>query len=199
MVTATADAARALLQLLHVHRRPAAGQPGLHRGDRPAHPGAVLATATTASTCRSRRRRPPTTARRSRATSTSGTGSTTSGWATYGSPPTSRRPGGSTPPRRTAEQREAALVLPALAHRHHRRTRRVADGRPGDLPVQRLPGDRRTASRSGRDALQDWVKPGYERAPAIIAELGEYAGERGVVVGIEPVDHWETGGTQPGR
>lgn len=41
------------------------------------------------------------------------------------------------------------------------------------------------------DALQDWVKPGYARAQGIISELGEYAGERGVTVGIEPVDHWE--------
>jgi D-psicose/D-tagatose/L-ribulose 3-epimerase len=41
------------------------------------------------------------------------------------------------------------------------------------------------------DALQEWVKPGYERAQSVISELGEYAGERGVVVGIEPVDHWE--------
>ncbi len=41
------------------------------------------------------------------------------------------------------------------------------------------------------DALQEWVKPGYERAQPIIAELGEYAAERGVTVGIEPVDHWE--------
>ena len=41
------------------------------------------------------------------------------------------------------------------------------------------------------DALQEWVKPGYARAHGIIAELGEYAGERGVTVGIEPVDHWE--------
>ncbi|HWJ54083.1 MAG TPA: sugar phosphate isomerase/epimerase family protein [Propionibacteriaceae bacterium] len=41
------------------------------------------------------------------------------------------------------------------------------------------------------DALQDWVKPGYARAHGIIAELGNYAGQRGVTVGIEPVDHWE--------
>jgi sugar phosphate isomerase/epimerase len=41
------------------------------------------------------------------------------------------------------------------------------------------------------DALQDWVRPGYARAQEIIAELAEYAGERGVTVGIEPVDHWE--------
>jgi sugar phosphate isomerase/epimerase len=41
------------------------------------------------------------------------------------------------------------------------------------------------------DALHDWVKPGYERAHGILSELGEYAGERDVVVGIEPVDHWE--------
>ena len=41
------------------------------------------------------------------------------------------------------------------------------------------------------DALQDWVKPGYARARGIISELGGYAGERGITVGIEPVDHWE--------
>ena len=41
------------------------------------------------------------------------------------------------------------------------------------------------------DSLQEWVRPGYERASEILARLGEYAGERGVVVGIEPVDHWE--------
>jgi D-psicose/D-tagatose/L-ribulose 3-epimerase len=41
------------------------------------------------------------------------------------------------------------------------------------------------------DALQDWVKPGYARAHGIIDALGAYAGERGVTVGIEPVDHWE--------
>ena len=41
------------------------------------------------------------------------------------------------------------------------------------------------------DALQEWIRPGYERAHGIIAELGAYAGERGVTVGIEPVDHWE--------
>ncbi len=41
------------------------------------------------------------------------------------------------------------------------------------------------------DALQEWVKPGYARAQQIIAKLGEYAGERGITVGIEPVDHWE--------
>jgi sugar phosphate isomerase/epimerase len=41
------------------------------------------------------------------------------------------------------------------------------------------------------DALQDWVKPGYTRAHGIIAELSGYAGQRGVTVGIEPVDHWE--------
>jgi D-psicose/D-tagatose/L-ribulose 3-epimerase len=41
------------------------------------------------------------------------------------------------------------------------------------------------------DALQEWVKPGYARAQGVIAQLGAYAGERGVTVGIEPVDHWE--------
>jgi D-psicose/D-tagatose/L-ribulose 3-epimerase len=41
------------------------------------------------------------------------------------------------------------------------------------------------------DALQDWARPGYARAQGIISELGAYAGQRGVTVGIEPVDHWE--------
>jgi D-psicose/D-tagatose/L-ribulose 3-epimerase len=41
------------------------------------------------------------------------------------------------------------------------------------------------------DALQDWVKPGYERAQGILAELGAYADQHGVSIGIEPVDHWE--------
>lgn len=41
------------------------------------------------------------------------------------------------------------------------------------------------------DALQEWVKPGYARAHPVLQQLGEYAGERGVTVGIEPVDHWE--------
>ena len=41
------------------------------------------------------------------------------------------------------------------------------------------------------DELQDWVKPGYARAHSVISELGEYAGQHGVTVGIEPVDHWE--------
>ncbi|MCW2539401.1 MAG: xylose isomerase [Frankiales bacterium] len=42
------------------------------------------------------------------------------------------------------------------------------------------------------DALQAWAAPGYRHARAILQELGEYAGERGVTLGIEPVDHWET-------
>ncbi|HET9872484.1 MAG TPA: sugar phosphate isomerase/epimerase family protein [Propionibacteriaceae bacterium] len=41
------------------------------------------------------------------------------------------------------------------------------------------------------DALQDWLVPGYARARGVLEKLGEYAGERGVTVGIEPVDHWE--------
>jgi sugar phosphate isomerase/epimerase len=42
------------------------------------------------------------------------------------------------------------------------------------------------------DALQAWAAPGYRHARAILSELGDYAGERGVTLGIEPVDHWET-------
>lgn len=41
------------------------------------------------------------------------------------------------------------------------------------------------------DALQAWARPGYTRAREVLAQLGEYAGERGVTIGIEPVDHWE--------
>lgn len=41
------------------------------------------------------------------------------------------------------------------------------------------------------DDLQDWAKPGYARAREVLEPLAEYAGERGVTVGIEPVDHWE--------
>jgi sugar phosphate isomerase/epimerase len=42
------------------------------------------------------------------------------------------------------------------------------------------------------DALQTWSQPGYEHAHSVLQELGDYAGERGVTLGIEPVDHWET-------
>lgn len=42
------------------------------------------------------------------------------------------------------------------------------------------------------DALQAWSQPGYGHARNVLQELGEYAGERGVTLGIEPVDHWET-------
>src|SRR5664279_636946 len=42
------------------------------------------------------------------------------------------------------------------------------------------------------DALHAWVRPGYRNARGVLEELGEYAGERGVTLGIEPVDHWET-------
>ncbi|HEX2049447.1 MAG TPA: sugar phosphate isomerase/epimerase family protein [Actinomycetota bacterium] len=41
------------------------------------------------------------------------------------------------------------------------------------------------------DALQDWLAPGYERARPVVAELADYAEERGVKVAIEPVDRWE--------
>jgi sugar phosphate isomerase/epimerase len=41
------------------------------------------------------------------------------------------------------------------------------------------------------DALQEWARPGYRHARGILQELDEYAGERGVTIGIEPVDHWE--------
>jgi sugar phosphate isomerase/epimerase len=42
------------------------------------------------------------------------------------------------------------------------------------------------------DALQAWSQPGYVHARSVLQELGDYAGERGVTLGIEPVDHWET-------
>jgi sugar phosphate isomerase/epimerase len=42
------------------------------------------------------------------------------------------------------------------------------------------------------DALQAWAAPRYRHARAVLQELGDYAGERGVTLGIEPVDHWET-------
>jgi D-psicose/D-tagatose/L-ribulose 3-epimerase len=41
------------------------------------------------------------------------------------------------------------------------------------------------------DALQDWARPGYAWAREVLEQLGDYAGERGVTIGIEPVDHWE--------
>jgi D-psicose/D-tagatose/L-ribulose 3-epimerase len=41
------------------------------------------------------------------------------------------------------------------------------------------------------DALQDWARPGYAAAREVLEQLGDYAGERGVTIGIEPVDHWE--------
>lgn len=41
------------------------------------------------------------------------------------------------------------------------------------------------------DALQDFVRPGYERAVAVLDAIGEYAAERDVDISIEPVDHWE--------
>jgi sugar phosphate isomerase/epimerase len=42
------------------------------------------------------------------------------------------------------------------------------------------------------DALQEWVKPRYRNAQPVLEELGHYAKEKGVKLGIEPVDHWET-------
>jgi D-psicose/D-tagatose/L-ribulose 3-epimerase len=42
------------------------------------------------------------------------------------------------------------------------------------------------------DALQEWAVARYGRAQPILNELGQYAGERGVSLAIEPVDHWET-------
>ncbi|MBB3265165.1 sugar phosphate isomerase/epimerase [Azospirillum sp. OGB3] len=42
------------------------------------------------------------------------------------------------------------------------------------------------------DALQEWLKPRYEVARPVLQELGEYAERKGVKLGIEPVDHWET-------
>lgn len=41
------------------------------------------------------------------------------------------------------------------------------------------------------DALQAWARPGFAAAREVLEQLGEYAGERGVTVAIEPVDHWE--------
>lgn len=41
------------------------------------------------------------------------------------------------------------------------------------------------------DALQGWAAEGYALARPILDELGDYAGERGVSLAIEPVDHWE--------
>lgn len=42
------------------------------------------------------------------------------------------------------------------------------------------------------DLLQDWLRPRYELATSVIAELADYATEKGVKLAIEPVDHWET-------
>lgn len=42
------------------------------------------------------------------------------------------------------------------------------------------------------DALQDWARPRYQQATPVFDELGEYAATRGVLIAIEPVDHWET-------
>ncbi len=42
------------------------------------------------------------------------------------------------------------------------------------------------------DALQEWLEPRYRNARPVIEELGEYAASQGVLVAIEPVDHWET-------
>lgn len=42
------------------------------------------------------------------------------------------------------------------------------------------------------DALQAWSQPGYVHARSVLRELSDYAGKRGVTLGIEPVDHWET-------
>jgi sugar phosphate isomerase/epimerase len=44
------------------------------------------------------------------------------------------------------------------------------------------------------DALHEWVAQRRDLAQPVLHELGEYAGERGVSLAIEPVDHWE----QPG-
>lgn len=42
------------------------------------------------------------------------------------------------------------------------------------------------------DLLQDWLAPRYQLATSVIAELADYATEKGVKLAIEPVDHWET-------
>ncbi|MGD0109727.1 MAG: sugar phosphate isomerase/epimerase family protein [Rhodopila sp.] len=42
------------------------------------------------------------------------------------------------------------------------------------------------------DALQNWLAPRYLLAAPVLAALTDYAGERGVTLAIEPVDHWET-------
>jgi sugar phosphate isomerase/epimerase len=42
------------------------------------------------------------------------------------------------------------------------------------------------------DALQKWVEPRYRNAQPILEELGHYAKDKRVKLGIEPVDHWET-------
>lgn len=42
------------------------------------------------------------------------------------------------------------------------------------------------------DALHAWTAPRYRYARPILSELAEYAETKGVVLAIEPVDHWET-------
>lgn len=42
------------------------------------------------------------------------------------------------------------------------------------------------------DALDAWVAPRYRHARPILRRLAEYAETRGVLLAIEPVDHWET-------
>jgi sugar phosphate isomerase/epimerase len=42
------------------------------------------------------------------------------------------------------------------------------------------------------DDLQAWAAERYGYAKPILSELGAYAEERGVLIAIEPVDHWET-------
>jgi sugar phosphate isomerase/epimerase len=42
------------------------------------------------------------------------------------------------------------------------------------------------------DALQEWAAERYRNARRVLDQLGEYAGERGVTLALEPVDHWET-------
>jgi sugar phosphate isomerase/epimerase len=44
------------------------------------------------------------------------------------------------------------------------------------------------------DTLQDWLKPRYENAKPVLAELADYAETLGVKVAIEPVCHWEIPG-----
>ncbi len=42
------------------------------------------------------------------------------------------------------------------------------------------------------DALQDWMRPRFQAARAVYAELAEYAATKGVQLAIEPVKSWET-------